>query len=107
MADYYFLLFIGAFALIGCFIWDWIIDRSFRRLPSDWLGYSFLAGIVVLLGYASKYLDEFRTHLYRASFIALIVAAFFTSIAIVLWRKAGLWDENSRRRRNKNRQSQR
>lgn len=91
----------GAFVFFGCFIWDSIVDGTFRRKPSDWLGYSYLTGIVMVLGYASKYLDEIRSHPYSSATVALIAVALVGWSAIILWRKASKWDGNSRSRSGK------
>jgi len=81
------ILFIGAFGFFGSFLWDSIMDGTFRRDPTDWLGYSYLALIVMLLGYGSKYLDEVRAHPYRSATIALSVVIVLAWSAVVLWRK--------------------
>jgi hypothetical protein len=90
---YLLLLFGGVFVFVGAFMWDSVVDGTLRRAPSDWLGYGYLSVIVMLLGYGSKYLDEFRVHPYRASFIVVVAALSLGWSAVIMWRAAARWDK--------------
>ena len=98
--SYLVLLYLGAFVFFGSFIWDSIFDRTFRRAPSDWLGYSYLTVMAMVLGYGSKYLDEIRAHPYRSSIIAVIGLVPIAWFTVMLWRKAAKWDEAFHNRQN-------
>ena len=92
--SYLMMLYIGAFAFFGCFIWDSIVDGTFRRKPSDWLGYSYLTTMAVVLSYGFKYLDEIRSHPYRSSVIALVIIVPVGWLTVIMWRKAARWDKD-------------
>ena len=97
MEGFFLLLFCGAFAFIGSFVWGSIVDGTIRREPSDWLGYTYLSALVMLIGYGSKYLDEFRFRPYRASLVTVVAVLLLGWSAVFLWRKAAKWDENFRK----------
>lgn len=97
MESYLLLLFGGVFVFLGCFVWDSIANGTLRHEPSDWLGYSFLSVIVMLLGHGAKYLDDARLHPYRSSMIAAVSVLLLGTCAVFLWRKAAKWDENFRK----------
>jgi hypothetical protein len=94
MASYLILVYVGAGTFFGCFIWDSIVDGTFRKKPSDWLGYLYLSTMVMVLGYGSKYLDEVRAHPYHASVIALVVIVLVGWLTVLTWRKAARWDKD-------------
>jgi hypothetical protein len=99
MVGYLTLLCIGAFVFFGSYIWDSIVDRTFRREPSDWLGYAYLTAIVMVLGYGFKYFDEIRSHPYRSSVIAFVIVVLVGWATVILWRKAAKWDKHFHRQR--------
>lgn len=92
--DYLVLLYAGAFVFLGSLILGVIFDGTLRRKPSDWVGYSYLATLVMGLGYGSKYLDETRSHPYLAAMIGVVAVAIVAWLTIILWRKAAKWDKN-------------
>jgi hypothetical protein len=97
--DYLVLIFVFVVAFLGCFIWDSIIDGTARKKPSDWLGYSYLASLATVVGYAFKYLDEIRAHPYLSSIIGAFALAVIGWLTVLLWRKAEKWDQSVERKR--------
>ena len=95
------LLYVGAFAFWGCFLWDSIVDRTLRKKPSDWLGYSYLATMAMAVGYGFKYLDEIRSHPYLSSIVALFVLGGIGWLTVKLWRKAEKWDRTFENKRGR------
>jgi len=87
------LLYMGAFVFFGFFMWDSIVDRTFRKKPSDWLGYSYWATMAMVLGYCFRYLDEIGSHPYRSLIIGLFVLAVVCWLTVVVLRKAAKWDK--------------
>lgn len=92
--DFLVLLYVGAFAFVGCYVWDSIIDRTIGKKPSDWLGYSYLATMAMVVGYGFKYLDEIRSHPYLSSIIGLVALVAIGWLTVLLWRKAAKWDKD-------------
>src|SRR5882762_1227541 len=95
LMDFLVLLSLAAYVFIGCYIWSSIIDRSFRRKPSQWLGFSYLSGLTMLLGYGGKYLDSLITHPYRSAAILLVGAMLFGLSAVYLFARAKQWDKRA------------
>src|SRR5690242_6569706 len=92
MSDFAVIAALVIFVILAWFLWGSMVDGTFRREPSDWLGCAYVVGLVALLGYASKYLDEVRAHPYRSSLVVLVAVLLIAWSAIIMWRIAAKWD---------------
>ena len=93
MSFYILVPIVTILSIVACFLWDFLIDGTFRHEPSAWLGYAYLWLIAMLLSYASKYLGEIVVHPYRSAVIVFGGLALIGASAIPMWRKAAKWDK--------------